>query len=638
MARPAYNYEEFQSDFEILYEEAPIPYQSLGPDGEILLVNKKWLSLLGYDRHEIENRPLTDFMSPASQIIFRENFKNVRRNACSSQDILELIHKSGEVIAVRIEGRAVFDADGEFVRSHCIVQDVRVEREARQAQDRSEGRYRRLVELAREGIWEIDAEAHTVFVNPAMAAMLEYTEEEMIGKHLFEFMDERGRELSERNLGRREKGIDEQHDFEFMTKSGRRVTTTMEASPLFDADGLYTGSLAGVMDITERRRFEQEMGHTQKLESLGVLAGGIAHDFNNLLQAVVGNAELALTDLHDGPLARESLLEIQRAASRATDLCRQMLAYAGRTHFQIEQVDLARLVRDMSEILQVGMSKKARLEVDLASDLPLFEADPSQLSQVILNLITNASEALEGKDGTVRVTARLEDLDRAKLKKNFPLTKLIPGFYVVLSVEDTGSGMAPETLSNIFDPFYTTKFAGRGLGLAAVQGIVQGHGGAIAVDSIQGKGTTFRLALPHNTVPPVEPESDGVQSSINDLKCLTVLIAEDEISVTRIVHRFMDHLGQKVLPAVNGREALEVFREKRTEIDVVMLDLSMPIMDGKEAMKEIRALDPEMPIIICSGFPAEDIAKGFGSDQPDFFMQKPFVADQLRQALLKCSR
>ncbi len=636
MLRPEELYREFQSDFKTLYEDAPLAYQSLGAEGTILLVNKMWLELLGYEGGEVLNKPLTDFLTPQSQDAFNKSFDELRTSGCSGDQVLELVHKDGNVVPVRIEGRAVHDGEGLFLRSHCIVQDVRAEVEALKAQDESEGRYRRLVELAREGIWEIDAEAFTIFVNPAMAAMLEYTEEEMIGKHLFEFMDDRGREISERNLKRRADGIDEQHDFEFMTKNGRRVTTTMETSPLFDENGEYTGSLAGVMDVTERRRFEREMMHTQKLESLGVLAGGIAHDFNNLLQAVVGNAELALTDLAENPPARESLLEIQRAARRATDLCRQMLAYAGRTHFQVENVNLAHLVSEMGEILQVGLSKKAHFEVDLAPDLPLIEADPSQLSQVVLNLITNASEALAGQKGSVRVTGRLVQLSAAEIKTQFSAGSLNPGSYILLTVEDTGCGMDLETQRKIFDPFFTTKFAGRGLGLASVLGIIKGHGGTIAVESVLGEGTSVVVALPHHELVASEPESDSASPG-QKLKSMTVLIAEDEISVARIVKRFMDYLGQEVLPAANGKEAVEIFQDRGAEIDVVMLDLSMPIMDGKEAMKEIRALNAEVPIIICSGFPAEDITKGFGSDQPTFFLQKPFVADQLRKVLRECS-
>ncbi len=627
---------EFESDFKTLYEDAPLAYQTLSSDGTILLVNKMWLKLLDYELDEVLNRPLVDFFAPASQSLFTATFQELQSNGCSGSHNLELVAKGGQKVSVRIQGEAVRDAEGRFLRSHCVVLDMRAELQARKAQDQSEGRYQRLVELARGGIWEIDADAVTVFVNPAMATMLEYSAEEMVGKHLFEFMDDRGRKISERNLKRREQGIDEQHDFEFITKSGERIVTALETGPLFDDEGKYAGALAGVMNITERRRFEQEFQHTQKLESLGVLAGGIAHDFNNLLQAVVGNAELALTDLEDQPPARESLLEIQRAARRATDLCRQMLAYAGRTHFQLENVDLAELIGEMGEILQVGLSKKAHFEIDLAPDLPLLEADPSQLGQVVMNLITNASEALSGNEGTVRVTGRLSTLNDAEAKSQFPSGSLPAGSYVLFSVTDTGCGMDEETQNKIFDPFYTTKFAGRGLGLASVLGIVQGHGGSIAVDSALGKGSTFVVALPHLDLTSTGADTEA-EASAGELSCLTVLIAEDEPSVARIVKRIMEHLGQKVIAAGNGQEAVDHFYKQGAQIDVVMLDLSMPIMDGKEAMQEIRALNAEVPIVICSGFPAEDIARGFGSDQPDHYLQKPFVAEQLRQVLIQCS-
>ncbi len=628
----------FQNEFKALYEDAPLAYQSLGKRGEILLVNNMWLQMMGYDRAEVVGRPFADFLTGESKGLFTECILNLQVHGCNPDQEFELVKKNGDSIPVRIDGRVVLDSRGDFLRTHCIVQDMHTEVDALKARDVSEGRYRRLVELAREGIWEIDAKAHTVYANPAMATMLGYTVQEMTGMHLFDFMDDRGRKISERNLARRESGIDEQHDFEFITKSGRRIITTMETSPLFDNDGTYTGALAGVIDVTERRLFEQEMRHTQKLESLGVLAGGIAHDFNNLLQAVIGNAELAMTDIGDNPAARESLREIQLASQRATDLCRQMLAYAGRTHFKVESIDFARLVREMSEILKISLSKKADFEIELDSELPLIEADASQLGQVVMNLITNASEALGDEIGTVRIAVHAKDLDSDHIRRRFPIGDLAPGPHIVLEVSDTGCGMDDETRDNIFDPFFTTKFAGRGLGLAAVQGIIKGHNGAINVDSVPGQGTTIRVVLPTHAVVTEVQLNDPTEAIANaELQPLTILVAEDEESVRRVVQRLMERLGQKVHMTENGREAVAFYEAEGETIDLVLLDLSMPVMDGKEAMKAIRARNSEVPIIICSGFPAEDITKGFGSDQPEYFLQKPFVFQDLKAALVHCS-
>lgn len=629
-------YQRFQSDFQTLYEDAPLAYQSLDRQGVILLVNKAWLCLLGYERSDVIGRSFADFLTPASQVILTERLRALRADGCATNQAYEMVSAAGEAIPVRVDGRVVLGDTGGFERTHCIVQDMRAEVEARRGQAESEGRYQRLVELAREGIWEINAAAETVFVNPAMAAMLEYTVEEMQGRHLFDFMDERGRKISERNLERRERGIEEQHDFEFITRTGRRVITTMSTSPLYDADGNYSGALAGVMDVTERRRFEHEMLHTQKLESLGVLAGGIAHDFNNLLQTIMGNAELAREDLDEDASAQQSLQEIQQAARRAANLCREMLAYAGKGQVQLEDVDFASLVAEMGEILQISHSKKAEFTLVVEPDLPLITGDAAQLGQVVMNLITNASEALEDKEGQVRVTVQAQDLDAVAAASRFPLATLEPGLHVLLTVSDNGCGMNSETLGRIFDPFYTTKFAGRGLGLAAVLGIIKSHGGAIAVKSAVGQGTTITVALP------AHPE--GVPATVEDVagepgvsRSLTVLVAEDEQSVQRIVMRLMTRLGHTVHLAANGREALDIHRERGDQLDVVMLDLTMPVMDGKEAMKEIRQRDQQVPIIVCSGFPAEDIARGFGSDQPDVFLQKPFAIVQLHEALVSCT-
>lgn len=254
-----------------------------------------------------------------------------------------------------------------------------------------------------------------------------------------------------------------------------------------------------------------------------------------------------------------------------------------------------------------------------------------------MNLITNASEALGDGEGLVRVTAKAEQLDAVAAASRFPLAELEPGLHVLLTVSDNGCGMSTATRSKIFDPFYTTKFAGRGLGLAAVLGIIKSHGGAISVKSAPDRGTTMTVALPAH---PVGIPIVGVDSADEEITTgpLTVLVAEDELSVQRVVMRLMTRLGHKVHLAANGQEALDIHRDCGDQIDVVMLDLTMPVMDGKEAMKEIRERDQSVPIIVCSGFPAEDIANGFGSDQPDSFLQKPFAIAQLQQALVSCTR
>ncbi len=631
-------YEEFQSDFQTLYEDAPVAYQSLGPRGEILLVNNAWLQLLGYTRDEVLGRPFADFLTPASQAVLDERLRNLRAEGCTTNQDFEMVSCEGEVVPVRVDGRVVRGERGEFRRTHCIVRDTRAEMAARRAWERSEGRYRRLVELAREGIWEIDRDAVTVYVNPAMARMLGYTADEMIGCDLASFMDERGRRISERNLARRRRGIEELHDFEFVTKTGQRIITTMATSPLYDEDGDYSGALAGVIDVTERRRFEQEMLHTQKLESLGVLAGGIAHDFNNLLQAVIGNAELALQDVGENALACESLFEIQRAAGRATDLCRQMLAYAGKGRVRREDVDVAALVVEMAEILKVSLSKKAAFTVEVAADLPVISGDSSQIGQIVMNLITNASEALGDDEGSVKVVAKAENLTAASADQGFPLGQLTPGLHVVLTVTDTGCGMREGSRQRIFDPFFTTKFAGRGLGLAAVLGIVKSHGGGIEVQSTPQQGTTVTVALPAHAAEIRElPGAESPGAEVGS-RALNILVAEDEPGVQRVLLRLLDRLGHTVQLAVNGQEALDYHAIHGETIDLIMLDLTMPVMGGKEAMKEIRGVDHEVPIIICSGFPAEDIAREFGSEQPQFYLQKPFDVAELQSALATYAR
>jgi PAS domain S-box-containing protein len=384
----------------------------------------------------------------------------------------------------------------------------------------------------------------------------------------------------------------------------------------------------------ERRRLEAQLLHAQKLESLGVLAGGIAHDFNNLLTGILGNAELAELDTRD-TTALACLQEIQRASRRAAELCRQMLAYSGKGRFVIEQLDLSELVREIAGMLEHAISKKATLALELASALPGVEADATQIRQVVMNLITNASESLGDRSGTIRVVTSARRCALEELRTGYLDDHLAPGEYVVCEVSDTGCGMTPEVKARLFDPFFTTKFTGRGLGMAAVLGIVRGHRGAITVESEPGKGTTIRLLLPASgrvaaalpipaSVP--EPTRDDWRGSG------AVLVVDDEQVVRTVAERFLARLGFEVICAPDGEAALELLREQ-VELRCVLLDLTMPRLNGEETYRELRGLRPELPVILMSGYNEQDAVERFTGRGLAGFLQKPFQIDRLRACL-----
>lgn len=371
---------------------------------------------------------------------------------------------------------------------------------------------------------------------------------------------------------------------------------------------------------------EDQLHQAAKMEALGVLAGGLAHDFNNLLGSVLGNAELAMSTVQEGGETHQMLQDIVTASNRAAELCSQMLTYAGRGIISTQRLDCNTLIREFGSLLQVTMSKKARLDYGLSSEALFVEADRGQLGQVIMNLITNAAESLEGGSGTITVQTDLCPFTSEELAKLQPSMPLESGVYVRLRVADTGCGMSDEVKGRIFDPFFTTKFTGRGLGLAAVQGIVLRHHGAIDLQSEPGRGTTFTVLLPYAEAPVEQQASERVHRAPG-LK--RVLIVDDELMLRRTLGRILQRAGFEVLQAANGREAIEVYRAECRTIDCVLLDFSMPDLDGEETFQELRRIRPDVQAVLNSGCAEREMMLRFKDVGFAGMLQKPTPRDVL---------
>ena len=402
-----------------------------------------------------------------------------------------------------------------------------------------------------------------------------------------------------------------------------------------------------VLDVTERRRTEEQqrrletrIQQSQKLESLGILAGGIAHDFNNLLVGVLGNAGLALLELPPDSPARATIGRIEVAAQRAADLTQQMLAYSGRGKFITDTLDLSRLVEEIAHLLRVSISKKAALQFELAPQLPPVRGDATQIRQVVMNVITNASDALGNRNGAIVVSTGVKQADRAYLQTTQLGDNLPEGCYVSVEVSDTGCGMDAETLSRMFDPFFTTKFSGRGLGLSAVLGIVRGHRGALRVDSAPGRGTTFQVLFPSGET--AGPSREALEGGLTMPEPSwhgtgTILVVDDEEAVRTVARMALERFGFEVLTADDGPAALEVFTAHADRIVAVLLDLTMPQMSGEEVFQELHRLRPDVPVILSSGFNEQDAVTGPPGAGPAAFVQKPYrpleLIDKLRAVL-----
>ncbi|MBM3824010.1 MAG: response regulator, partial [Verrucomicrobia bacterium] len=421
--------------------------------------------------------------------------------------------------------------------------------------------------------------------------------------------------------------------------------------PLTASDGTVVGAIEIVRDITEDRRMEaerenmiQRLVENQKYESLGVLAGGVAHDFNNLLAGILGSANLVRMELDPKSSLHTFLQQIEESSKRAAGLCAQLLAYAGKGRFQIEALDVNELIRANSSVLRHSIDPHCDFRIQLADGALAVEGDAQQIRQALLSLVVNSAESMSGGGGLIEIQTRLvevtgKQLDGARVGRELP-----PGRYVSIRVRDNGSGMPPEMLARIFDPFFSTKFPGRGLGLPSVLGIVRSHKGALLVESSPGPGTTFQILLPPGSVAPraaeglTSKESAEVQEDKGQAfpsPALNISIVDDEPAIREITSKLIAAWGYAVIAVGSGKEAVELFRQNPQCARLVLMDLAMPEMDGATATKQIHALNPKVPVMVMSGFSTSQVAPHFTEDWIAAFLQKPFDSVELKKHLAR---
>jgi signal transduction histidine kinase/ActR/RegA family two-component response regulator len=424
--------------------------------------------------------------------------------------------------------------------------------------------------------------------------------------------------------------------------AGRTYQSHVE--PLRDSKGNITGTIGIALDITERKqaekerlRLESQIQHAQKLESLGVLAGGIAHDFNNLLTGILGNASLAVVDLAQDSPVRYSIQQIEIAGQRAAELTRQMLAYSGRGRFIIQPVSLAAVIQEMTTLLQSAVSKKAVLQFEFEDNLTLIEADVGQIRQVVMNLISNASDALGDQTGVIKIRSGLMQLDSRVMEEAIIKDSLSEGTYAFLEVADTGCGMDQATKVRIFDPFFSTKFTGRGLGLAAVLGIVRGHKGTIRLSTTQGVGTSIQVMFPCMPQGIMAHHEESKERAYFHGRG-TILVIDDEDSVRSLTKTILERSGFQVVLAVNGRLGIDLFRKFPDQFEAVLLDLTMPEKNGEEVIDEINRIRPGTRVILMSGYSVQEVSTRFAAKGLAGFLQKPFRPGELLEVLSQALR
>ena len=608
--------------------------------------SERWAEILGYRPEDIPSN--IDAFSAWLHPDDVERFNAFRRRMLDGQGKVEYRLRASDS-----SWRWIFDRgavvsrapDGSPLRVTGVATDITSRKQTEEALARSQALLEQSQEIAEIGGWEYDLisgqlywtrqtyRIHDMDTPPARLSL----------DYAIQFFTPGGQATLRTVIDKAIRdGSSFEIDLEIVTAKSRLawVRTTGRAE---SRDGRVVRLHGSYQDISkqkkadeERQKLQLKMLEAQKLESLGVLAGGIAHDFNNLLTVILGNTSLAR---EDATAVNEALNQIEVASQRAAALCRQMLAYAGKGRFTIEVVDLNAVVEDTVQLLKLSISKNATIHFSFSPETLPIEADASQVRQVIMNLVINASEALGGANGRIAIQTTSGTWSKDQLREGRLGQDLAAGEYVGLDVEDNGAGMSPETMSRIFDPFFTTKFTGRGLGLAAVVGVVRAHRGALFVKSTLGRGTTFRILLPRSPAKLSKPvPTPTTRAGMFGQDQGTILVVDDEPNVRSVAGALLQRNGYTVAMAADGYEALALALAHGARFTAVLLDLTMPGLDGPGTLRELRLLNPTLPVLLMSGFSESDARKRMPGDPFVSFLPKPFTADDLIQKLRELLR
>jgi PAS domain S-box-containing protein len=620
--------------------------------GTILFMNPHGLNLFGFTEKELIGKNVVGtIMSPLSQnnadtearidafFANPENFAN-NENTC----------KDGRKVWINWTNKAIFNEEGEHVETLSVGNDVTQRRIIGQQLKESEERLRLALAAANQGLYDLNLRTGVAKTNPEYALMLGHdpsTFEETNQKWIERLHpDDRERVTGVYRRYLNGEIPDYRVEFRQKTRAGNwKWIFSLGKIVEYDTDGRPLRMLGTHTDISDRKKSEEErldmerrLLQSQKLESLGVLAGGIAHEFNNLLLSILGNLDLALMEVSPISPVREYLDRAIQAAQSSADLTAQMLAYSGKSTFLIQNINLSELAEEIAPLLRGSLTKPATLAMNLQRDIPDIEADVGQIQQIIMKLITNASEAIGDQVGVITLSTGVQECTEAYLQKSRLDEKLLPGLFVYLEVSDTGSGMDANTQQHMFDPFFTTKAVGRGLSMPAISGIVRGHKGGILVDSVKGQGTSIRLLFPISTSASESAPRKAASGEMREESCPmpnhgTVLIVDDEEMIRKVCRAMVEHLGFSVLTAEDGIKAVEIFQARSSEISCVLLDLSMPKKDGLATYEDIIRIKPDAKVILSTGFHEVEASSRFSAKGLAGFIQKPYRLATLRSTL-----
>lgn len=580
-----------ESRYKSIFKNLLDIYVETNREGTILEISPSCKKHMGYKREELLGVSFSKFYA-------NSNIREKVHNALQSNHILNdfevaLVHKKGQIVPFSITSRTIRDKDGNFIKLISMLRFIGERKEI-------EKKHKRLftaVEHAAESIIITDAQGIIQYVNPAFEAITGYTKAEALGNnprilksgiHESHFYKSMWQTLTTGNVW--------QGQIQNRNKNGDLYYEYASITPIKDKDGIIVSYVGVKRDITHELEVEQRLLQAQKMEAIGTLSGGIAHDFNNILTAIIGYTEIALQEVEEGSAIDKDLHQVLTASNRAKDLVAQILAFARQSGKEVRPVRLDYTIKEVFQMLRSSIPSTINITQSIESDSRILGND-TQLHQVVMNLCTNAAHAMEENGGVLHVGLKDIGIDE-KLKKS---TGLMPGNYVELIISDTGVGIGSDIIRLIFNPYFTTKAQGEGtgMGLAVAQGIIESYEGKITVQSEMGKGTTFTIYLPVS-----EQMADGNRKDVSELPAGTgnILIADDEVTIAEMFTKALTNLGYSVTMRTSSVEALELFRSKPNEFDILITDMTMPKMTGEQLAIEVLKIRPDLPVIICTGY------------------------------------
>jgi PAS domain S-box-containing protein len=612
--------------FRAIFNQAAVGDAQVALDGQVTMVNDRYCRVLGYSREELIGKHLAERIHPEDCAGVLANRRRLLEGASTSYSAeIRSVRKNGEIAWIKLHESLVRHEEGGPPQcSIAVVEDITERRQTELALQESEKRFRNMADTAPVMIWVADADQRCTFFSQGWLNFTGATMEQAVGNGWTERLHPDSREPCQRNFsGAFATHSSFQTECRLRRADGEYRWVLATGTPRFASHGAFAGYVGSCTDITDVKNAQEEALARQKWEGLGVLAGGIAHDFNNLLGSILATSELVLSELPPGSAAGAGVVSIKNVADRAAEIVRQMMAYSGQEDTVLEPLDLSALVKDMLQLLSVSISKRAQLTIDLPENLPAVLANAAQIRQVVMNLITNASEALGDKEGVISVGLAHVPVSQSRAADK---PEVSDKDHVRLTISDTGSGMTEQIRARIFDPFFTTKFAGRGLGLAAVRGIIRDHKGAINVFSLPGQGSRFEVLLPctQHPVPLRNGRLADVSANRIENAGETVLVVEDEQDLRLAVSKMLRKRGFSVIEASDGHAGVDLFRANSGTVDVVLLDLTLPGRTGREVLEEMRRIRPDVNVIVTTAYSQETALQTIGGKQSWRYLRKPY--------------